>query len=1219
MHTKKPLAEFLTNEFPKFNVSQTKMGYHYQFGVYPNASFSLLSLIKAYNVFTAEEDAMQAMKSQVRLASMPIISLYKTGKHVQIKCPPLPYYMNVVEAVGGSDKGFGIYTVPIARAYDVVRAMDATKSFLPPFTMADDLKAEILKPLPVNSIADLYTTRIDELHAANSAYRVELENFRSVGYENLADMLLTRPRRYIDKTQITDFSDLEPKEPVTFIGQIVDKKVFMYKHASFDIKVANTVFQVTFYNRSWMSDRYDLGEEVLFSGEYSGGKRIGGQSLESLVEAKSLDIVPIYPQSPKNNITSKLILNNIYEMLSRLNHSDVKFAEYMPEVESIHMDVSKAFNELHFPSSSHVYMEALETLAFYEMTFLQLLIMERKNTEVKARGLSKPYISGGYFDAMKNSLPWELTDAQKLGLNKMNGYMSSNEAEQVLLSADVGSGKGLRETEQVLTPNGWRQMKDLKVGDYVVGSDGKPTRVTGVFPQGLQEVAEITFSDNTKIVTDLSHLWEVERSQTYAAKHPSGKRQRFVISTGEMLNKEKSMQKIPYRKANGEFSHYQEIPMRTYFRKSNGSAAWRIPLLSAPVEYDEQDELPFEPYLFGYWLGDGSHRLLDFAVGSLDLENTLSNFKELWDGEIKAEKDPRARAYNVKLRKKGLVMTHFLKDMGVYESKNIPDIYFTASVENRISLLQGLIDSDGSVDPAGYVSFGNTNRNLIDGVIEIVQSLGGVATVGKAHYKKYINTDGKKVRTKKPSWSVSIQLPPGIKPARLKRKADNYNENAPRPKRSHKLIRTIRNVELLPQKEKTICIKVDAEDELFITKDYIVTHNTVLAQLACMQAVDNGYQAVLAGPTEVLAKQLFDTFDRGIKAMPEDMRPTLAYLGGSTKAADKRAILKGVKLGQIDILVGTHSVLNTNIQYKNLGFIVIDEQQKFGSAQREALLDSRDDGRKPDLLAQTATPIPRSTAQAFYGDIDIIQLDGKPPGRTPVVTEWIKEDPKLFTSKKHEVWEDVKAEIAKGHQAFVVVPMVVESAKVDAASVEGAYKSLQKLLPGVNIGFMHGQMAKDKQAKAMEDFRTNETQLIVASTVIEVGVDVPNATRIVVLSADRMGASSLHQIRGRVGRSSLASKAYLVSLGKTDSSKARLQALVDSDDGFEIAKVDLKTRGEGDLFGLKQSGETSMTFANLVDHSKIISDAQAAAKTIYNSKYRNDALRDANAMLGKRE
>lgn len=836
MRTQNKLADKITKEFPQFQEEYHNNSWLYTFTTYPNMSFALRALLAAYpDTFTAETDALIVIRDGSELSTMPILSLYHTEKHVKITCPPLNYYLDLVSAVGASNQGMNTYTVPIARAFDVIRAVEVTQSYLPGFVIAKNLKDVLVEPLEGfnGTISSLFEIPLTELHAAARAYRVKPENWHNHNYYSVADFLVTQPQRYIDKTQISSFFDLEKGMPVNFIGKIVDKQLINYRHTRFDIAVGNTVFQCMYYYRTWMYDKFNINDEVLLMGEYAGGVKITGQSLESIVEAQALDIVPIYAQSPKNNITSKIILNTVYEAIARIKPHVDELDFYINKSE-MPMSLGKAIQEMHFPTSSYSYVEALETLALYEMTYLQLLIIHRKANEVKAKGIPKPYIQGGYFDAMVSSLPWELTNAQKSGLRKMNEYMSTDTAEQVLLTADVGSGK------------------------------------------------------------------------------------------------------------------------------------------------------------------------------------------------------------------------------------------------------------------------------------------------------------------------------------------------------------------------------------------------TLVAQLSCMQALDNGYQSVLAGPTEVLAIQLYDTFIEAIDRMPEDKRPSVAFLGGKMKAKERRELLKYIKSGDIDIVVGTHSVLNANIEYNNLGLVVIDEQQKFGTAQREALLESRDDGRKPDLLAQTATPIPRSTAQAFYGDIDMIQLDGKPPGRIKVVTEWIKDKPNDVTKNKdHPMWEDIRKEVEKGHQVFVVVPMVYESKKMDSASVEGAYKDLKKTLKGIPIGYTHGSLKKADQHEAMRAFRENETKVLIASTVIEVGVDVPNATRMVVLSADRLGASSLHQIRGRVGRSNLPSTCYLVSEGKTASSKKRLQALVDSDDGFDIAKVDLQTRGEGDLFGLRQAGESSLRFASLVDHSKFVSQAQRLANDIYNSRYRDVALKDAKAILSK--
>jgi ATP-dependent DNA helicase RecG len=392
---------------------------------------------------------------------------------------------------------------------------------------------------------------------------------------------------------------------------------------------------------------------------------------------------------------------------------------------------------------------------------------------------------------------------------------------------------------------------------------------------------------------------------------------------------------------------------------------------------------------------------------------------------------------------------------------------------------------------------------------------------------------------------------------------------------------------------------------------------TLTAQLACLQVVDAGYQAVFVGPTDVLARQIYNSTLK-LAAMLEEAtgeKLTVALLSGGMKAAERKVVLKQIEDGEADIIVGTHAVFAESVKYSNLGLIVIDEQQKFGAEQRTRLLESRPDGRVPDLLMQTATPIPRTTAQVYYGDVDIITMNEKPPGRTPIVTHWIQEDPQqMLTEANHAVWLDVASQAEKGNQTFVIAPMVVDSTKIDAASVERAYKELStSTLKNLRVGFVHGSMKAVDQRETMEKFRNRELDVLVASTVIEVGVDIPDATRVVILSADRLGASSLHQIRGRVGRSSKASTCYLVSLGKTDDAQKRIQALVDSENGFEIAKIDLEIRGEGKMFSRDQSGRSDMIFAKLAQHSDLIEDAKEEAKRILRTPFKGIALRDARS------
>lgn len=397
---------------------------------------------------------------------------------------------------------------------------------------------------------------------------------------------------------------------------------------------------------------------------------------------------------------------------------------------------------------------------------------------------------------------------------------------------------------------------------------------------------------------------------------------------------------------------------------------------------------------------------------------------------------------------------------------------------------------------------------------------------------------------------------------------------------------------------------------------------SVVAQMSALRAVDAGCQAVIVGPTDILARQLFQGFSKLLNSIEEKFgnKITIEFFDTSMKAKEKKEMLKRIADGEVSIVVGTHSVMSS-VKYNNLGFVAIDEQQKFGAEQRSQLLSSREDGAIPDILMQTATPIPRSTAQVFYGDIDMIELSEKPPGRLPIITEWVQEDPVEFTAQiTNKVWTDITKEAEQGNQSFVITPLVSESEKIDSASVEKTFKNLSQMaLSGLKIGFVHGQMKKDVQQEEMKKFRDKEYDVLVSSMVVEVGVDIPDATRVVILSAERLGSASLHQIRGRVGRNSKQSKCYLVSLGKTENSQVRLQSLVDSDNGFEIARADLEHRGEGKMFSTDQSGRSDMIFANLVKHRDKINVAKEEAQKILKSPFRDIAIKDSKEKFQSEE
>lgn len=354
---------------------------------------------------------------------------------------------------------------------------------------------------------------------------------------------------------------------------------------------------------------------------------------------------------------------------------------------------------------------------------------------------------------------------------------------------------------------------------------------------------------------------------------------------------------------------------------------------------------------------------------------------------------------------------------------------------------------------------------------------------------------------------------------------------------------------------------------------------TITALMLMLIAKDNGFQSCLMAPTEILATQHFETIKRYLSSM--NMR--VEFLSGSTKAAKRRELHEALRSGEIDILIGTHALIEDEVQFKNLGFVVIDEQHRFGVEQRAKLW--KKNTIPPHVLVMTATPIPRTLAMTLYGDLDLSVIDELPQGRKPIITAHYFEKDRLRLNGF------LKKEIAKGRQIFVVYPLIQESEKMDLQDLMAGYEAMSQSfpLPQYALGIVHGKMKPEEKDFDMQRFIKNQTQILLSTTVIEVGIDVPNATVMVVENAERFGLSQLHQLRGRVGRGGEQSYCILMSGDKlTNESKQRLDAMVSTNDGFEIANIDLKLRGPGDLQGTQQSGILDFKIADLVKDEKLV-------------------------------
>lgn len=350
---------------------------------------------------------------------------------------------------------------------------------------------------------------------------------------------------------------------------------------------------------------------------------------------------------------------------------------------------------------------------------------------------------------------------------------------------------------------------------------------------------------------------------------------------------------------------------------------------------------------------------------------------------------------------------------------------------------------------------------------------------------------------------------------------------------------------------------------------------TVVALCAMLLAVENGYQAALMAPTEILAEQHFLTFKRILKGL----KVNLAVLTSSTKAAAKKKILKELAEGKIDILVGTHSVIQDDVKFHNLRLAVIDEQHRFGVKQRSKLKEKT---AKLDLLTMTATPIPRTLALAFYGDLEVSTLSELPPGRQPIQTE-------SATSKL--AYDRVREEVQKGRQAYIVFPLIEESEKVSAKAVTAEFEKLQKVFPQFRLAVLHGQMTQAEKENVMADFAAHKTDILVATPVIEVGIDVKNATVMVIENAERFGLASLHQLRGRVGRGEHESYCILVSQHAGSVAKERVDIICATRDGFKIGERDMQLRGPGEILGTRQSGELEFKAGDIFQDRDILYQA----------------------------
>lgn len=360
---------------------------------------------------------------------------------------------------------------------------------------------------------------------------------------------------------------------------------------------------------------------------------------------------------------------------------------------------------------------------------------------------------------------------------------------------------------------------------------------------------------------------------------------------------------------------------------------------------------------------------------------------------------------------------------------------------------------------------------------------------------------------------------------------------------------------------------------------------TAVAEIAMYKAVKSGYQSVLMAPTEILARQHYDSISKAFK----NHGIKVVFLSGSMKSAEKKSVLDKIKNGKAEIVIGTHAVIQPEVEFARLGLVITDEQHRFGVRQRIKL---KEKGNNPNILVMTATPIPRTLSVVLYADLDVSIIDEMPPGRKPVRTKCIAAD------KRDECYSFVRKQLDEGHQAYVVTPLIEDSEAIDVRSAHNVYEELSSRFSRYNVSLIHGAMKQDEKEQIMDDFYNGDIDILVATVVIEVGINVPNATVMIVENSERFGLAQLHQLRGRVGRGSSKSFCFLINESDSQISAKRGEIMEKSNDGFFIAEEDLKLRGPGDIFGTRQHGIPDFDISYISKHMKILEHAKKEAVKI---------------------
>ncbi|MEU6622217.1 helicase-related protein [Streptomyces litmocidini] len=1005
----------------------------------------------------------------------------------------------------------------------------------------------------------------------------------------VGDLLHHYPRRYAERGELTTLADLPLDEHVTVVAQVADARVLTFngskgrgQRLEVTITDGSGRVQLVFFGKGVHKPHKDLlpGTRAMFAGKVSLFNRrlqLAHPSYELLrgdadeaVDTWAGALIPIYPATAK--LESWKIAKAVDAVLPGVVEAVDPLPPALREGRGL-TELPDALRMIHRPRTKADVAAARERLKWDEAFVLQVALARRRHADTQLPAVARRPAPDGILDAFDAKLPFTLTDGQTKVSQEIFDDLATEHPMHRLLQGEVGSGKAQPLDSLVLTSVGFRRMGDMRVGDEVIVPTGETAVVDGVFPQGEREVWRILLSDGTAVECDDEHLWIVGTSGAWhRGQAPK------VLTTREI---------------------------RHDLLKANGSSKWYIPP-AAPVDLGDGATLPLDPYLLGVLLGDGSFRHnLRLSTTDAEIHDAVAMSVEP-DCRLTPVVGSRCD-YTIQLvRRAGGVrnpVIQALRDLELWgvtsHDKFIPEQFKNATIKDRLAVLQGLLDTDGTVHQDGMsVSLCSASRSLAEDVAWLVRSLGGRA----------------RVLPKKTAFNVSVALPDEYPPFRLVRKAERMR---PRPK-YNTFRRGIRAVEYVGRKAVQ-CISVAHADHAYVTDHFTVTHNTMVALRAMLAVVDSGGQAAMLAPTEVLAQQHHRSVTEMMGELAEggmlggaERATKVVLLTGSMGAAARRQALLDLVTGEAGIVIGTHALIEDKVRFHDLGLVVVDEQHRFGVEQRDAL---RGKGKQPPhLLVMTATPIPRTVAMTVFGDLETSVLDQLPAGRSPIASHVVPAaDKPHFLAR---AWERVREEVGNGHQAYVVCPRIGDEEdqkkKAKASPEDEAEKRpplavldvAEKLrtgpLAGLRIAVLHGRMHPDDKDDVMRRFAAGELDVLVATTVIEVGVNVPNATAMVIMDADRFGVSQLHQLRGRVGRGSAPGLCLLVSeMPEASPARQRLNAVASTLDGFELSRIDLEQRREGDVLGQAQSGvRSSLRVLAVIDDEEVIAAAREEATAL---------------------